>query len=110
MGALFCDSTNAANTPAQLTETGSLLGASSPVPSMDLRKGFYNGGTPRLGPCGSVTDLEIDPPHVNIQNGRPQFTDENEGFGGWISRMVGRGEGSIRSGKSGRYNTLDQEE
>ncbi|POS85756.1 MFS general substrate transporter [Erysiphe pulchra] len=114
MGALFGDATVTANTPAQLAETGSLLGASSPVPSMDLRRGIYSGGTPRLGPSNSLSGLDIDPPHVNIQNGKPRYTDDNdgisEGLGGWISRVVGRGEGSIRSGISGRYNTLDQDE
>ncbi|RKF64997.1 Sugar transporter STL1 [Erysiphe neolycopersici] len=114
MGALFGDATMTANTPAQLAETGSLLGASSPVPSMDLRRGVYSGGTPRLGPSNAISGLDIDPPHVNIQNGKPRYTDDidgvNEGLGGWISRVVGRGEGSIRSGISGRYNTLDQDE
>ncbi|CCU76056.1 monosaccharide transporter [Blumeria hordei DH14] len=114
MGALFGDATNAVSTPAQIAETGSLLGASSPVPSMDLRRGQFGGGTPRLGPTISSPGIEYDPPHVNIQNGKPQYSEDNdsvlEGVGGWLSRMVGRGDGSIRSGKSGRYNQLDQEE
>lgn len=114
MGALFGDATVTANTPAQLAETGSLLGACSPVPSMDLRRGMYSGGTPRLGPSSAIAGLDIDPPHVNIQNGKPRYTEDNdglsEGLGGWISRVVGRGEGSIRSGKSGRYNALDQDD
>ncbi|RKF81512.1 Sugar transporter STL1 [Golovinomyces cichoracearum] len=114
MGALFGDSTNATNTPAQLAETGSLLGTSSPVPSMDLRRGIYTGGTPRLGPSSIIQGVDIDPPYVNILNGKPQYTEDtdsiHDGIGGWISRMVGRSDGSTRSGMSGRYNVLDQNE
>ncbi|KAI1006933.1 hypothetical protein K3495_g1286 [Podosphaera aphanis] len=113
MGSIFGDATTM-NTPAQYAETGSLLGASSPVPSMDLRRGLYSGGTPRFGPSSAIPGLDIDPPHVNIQNGKPQYAEDNEnnteGVGGWISRMVGRGEGSIRSSKSWKYNTLEQED
>lgn len=96
------------------------MGISSPVPSMDLRRGIYGvGGPPSLGPSSAIPGLEIDPPHVEIQNGKPVYSDSirgetdsvSEGVGGWISRMVGRGEqsdaGSVRSGQ---YKQLDNEE
>ena len=131
MDILFGDATTAMPTPQTRAETGSLMGISSPVPSMDLRRGIvgptqqtYSG----LGPGSAIPGLDIDPPHVSIVNGKPQYTayDENgdaegtDGVGGWISRMVNRnrGEGSssrgsIRSGNSGRsakYKPLDNED
>jgi len=120
MDALFGDATTAMPTPATRAETGSLMGVSSPVPSMDLR-----GATPRyinsLGPSSAIPGLDIDPPHVSIVNGKPQYAEDEEageGVGGWISRMVSRtrdgaSSSSVRSGKSGgtgKYKALDQDE
>lgn len=122
MDALFGDATTAMPTPA--LEAGSLRGANSPIPPMDLRRGMY-GSSPGpsngngLGPANAIPGLEIDPPHVSIVNGKPQYAGDddstNEGVGGWISRMVKRTKdgGSIRSGKSGRsgsYKPVDQDE
>lgn len=123
MDTLFGDATTAMPTPATRAETGSLLGVNSPVPSMDLR-GVVN-ATPRfansLGPAGAIPGLDIDPPHVSIVNGKPQYAEDEEGgegVGGWISRMVNRNKdgassSSVRSGKSGgtgKYKALDQDE
>lgn len=118
MDQLFGDSTTAMGTPATRAETGSLMGVNSPVPSMDLRRGIY--GTPQtgpsaLGPSNAIPGLDIDPPHVNIVDGKPQYQppeNEGEGVGGWISRMVNRDGGSIRSGQSGngKYKPLDQDD
>jgi hypothetical protein len=121
MDAIFGDATTAVATPNTLPETGSLLGASSPVPSMDLRRGIQSGGPQfdGLGPASAIPGLEIDPPHVSIVNGKPQYAseaDSSEGVGGWISRIVSRTRGdsaSVRSGRTGdnsRYKPLDQEE
>lgn len=73
-----------------------------------------------FGPTSAIPGLDIDPPHVSIKNGKPQYAGDEEageGVGGWISRMVkrnGDGEGesvrSGKSGKSGKYKPLDQEE
>lgn len=116
MDALFGDATTAMPTPATQAETGSLM-AGSPVPSMDLRRGIIGQmGSGRLGPSNAIPGLDIEPPHVNIQNGKPQYGDDDstsEGVGGWISRMVKKNkgdEGSVRSGKSGQYKPLDQDE
>ena len=118
MDTLFGDATTAMPTPATRAETGSLMGVASPLPSMDLRRGVY-GGTPSvqgIGASNAIPGLDIDPPHVDIKNGKPQYGDaesQSEGVGGWISRMVNRNKdnGSIRSGRSGAgsYKALDQD-
>ena len=118
---LFGDATTAMPTPQTRAETGSLMGVSSPVPSMDLRRGVHGAGpsfTPGLGPANAIPGLDIDPPHVSIVNGKPQYGEDDgngEGVGGWISRMVQKAkgdEGSVRSGKSGnsKYKPLGQDE
>jgi len=125
MDILFGDATTAMPTPQTRAETGSLMGLGSPTGSVDLRRGIL-GSTPQshpgLGPSNAIPGLDIDPPHVSIVNGKPQYAadgenGEGEGVGGWISRMVSRnradGDGSIMSGKSarsGQYKPLDQEE
>lgn len=115
MDTLFGDATTAMPTPITRAETGSLMGTSSPVPSMDLRRGVP-GGLGDFGPSSAIPGLDIDPPHVPIKNGKPQYAggedESGEGVGGWISRMVKKtkGEGdSIKSGNS-KYKPLDQED
>ncbi len=121
MDALFGDATTAMPTPATRGLNTPLMGNSSPVPSMDLRRGII--GAAGLGPANAIPGLDIDPPHVNIQDGKPVYSEDadstNEGVGGWISRMVKRGDGgeggSMRSGVSGSvagsgYKQVGQEE
>ncbi|KAH8820468.1 MFS sugar transporter-like protein [Xylogone sp. PMI_703] len=114
MDTLFGDATTTQTTPAIRSETGSLLGNNSPMPSMEARLGGPSG----IGPSSAIPGLDIDPPHVMIRNGRPQYStggtpveedDEDKSTGGWISRMLNRNKdsGSIKSGK---YRALDQEE
>jgi hypothetical protein len=124
MDVLFGDATTAMPTPIARAEEGSLMGVSSPVPSMDLRRGIQGAGPSYangLGPANAIPGLDIDPPHVSIVNGKPQYAEDEEsgeGVGGWISRMVNRTRGdggSVRSGRSGKsgngkYKPLDQEE
>jgi len=116
MDLLFGDATTAMPTPQTRAETGSLMGGvSSPVPSMDLRRGVY--GTPQVGPSGlgpanAIPGLDIDPPNVSIVNGKPQYQpadneSQSEGVGGWISRMVNRDNGK---GENGKYKPLDQDD
>ena len=118
MDMLFGDATTAMPTPITRAEEGSLMGVNSPVPSMDLRRGMQGGGPGNgLGPASAIPGLDIDPPHVSIVNGKPQYAEEEgngEGVGGWISRMVNRAGGdssSVRSGRSanGKYKPLDQD-
>jgi hypothetical protein len=121
MDMLFGDATTTMPTPTARAETGSLMGVSSPVPSMDLRRGVQGVGPSYgngLGPANAIPGLDIDPPHVSIVNGKPQYAEEEgngEGVGGWISRMVNRAKGesgSVRSGRSdnSKYKPLDQDE
>jgi hypothetical protein len=113
MDMLFGDATTAMPTPAARAETGSLMGG-SPVPSMDLRRGIP--GPSGFSSANAIPGLDIDPPHVSIRNGKPQYAaddEPNEGVGGWISRMVNRNGGderSVKSRKSAQYKPLDQEE
>lgn len=115
MNMLFGDATSVATTPATRAETGSLIAASSPIPSMDLRRGVPSSVENGLGQSSAIPGLDIDPPNVNIRNGVPQYSGaqgSDEGVGGWISRMVTRstkGKGS-NSGTSSRYKPLDQED
>ncbi|CZT08812.1 related to sugar transport protein STP1 [Rhynchosporium agropyri] len=131
MDVLFGDATTAMPTPQARAESGLLMGgASSPVPSMDLRRGIMGGSggqPPHLGASNAIPGLDIDPPHVRIENGKPIFGsvdngngEGGEGVGGWISRMVkraaGDGEGSSGGGsrgssvKSGKYKALNDDE
>ncbi|KAM3077421.1 Ribulose bisphosphate carboxylase large chain [Clarireedia jacksonii] len=110
MDMLFGDATTAMPTPATRAETGSLMGPGSPVPSVDLRRGYNSNG---IGPSSAIPGLDIDPPNISIVNGKPQFAadeESGEGVGGWISRMVNRSKGEGDSIKSGRYKPLDQDE
>jgi hypothetical protein len=92
MDTLFGDATTAMPTPNARAETGSLMGASSPVPSMDLRRGIQGGGLNDFGPSSAIPGLDIDPPHVSIKNGKPQYgegDESTEGVGGWIVSFFG---------------------
>jgi hypothetical protein len=115
MDAIFGDATTALPTPSGRSL---MSGVSSPVPSMDLRRGMHGtpgGGPSAIGPSSAIPGLDIDPPDVLIKNGKPQYagsvhgSDTGEGVGGWISRMVNRGkdDGSIKSGK---YKPVGQDD
>jgi hypothetical protein len=80
---------------------------------MDLRPGVVGGSG--IGPSSAIPGFNIDPPHVSIVNGKPQFAPDegSEGVGGWISRIVTRSRGdggSVRSGGSGsgQYKPVGQ--
>lgn len=105
MDSLFGDATTAMGTPSVRSETGSIYGgrATSPVPSFDLRG--------RAGPELAIPPMDIDPPHVNMIDGKPQIPQarsesQSRGrVGDWLNRMTGRG----TSGSRGpAYERLDQ--
>lgn len=80
---------------------------------MDLRRPGQSGGLGEFGPSSAIPGLDIDPPHVPIKNGKPQYAgddESSEGVGGWISRMVKGNRNDGESVKSGKYKPLDQEE
>ncbi|KAI1130313.1 sugar transporter-domain-containing protein [Nemania abortiva] len=108
MDSLFGDASTAIGTPGVRSETGSLVRAGSPVPSLDLR------GRP-LGPDVNIPPLDIDPPVVNMVDGKPTPRLRSESrnsrgrVGEWLSRMVGQTRGSSSSPAGGaRYTALDQ--
>ncbi|KAI0882436.1 sugar transporter-domain-containing protein [Annulohypoxylon maeteangense] len=106
MDSLFGDASTAVGTPGVRSETGSLVRAGSPVPSLDLR------GRP-LGPDANIPPMDIDPPVLNIIDGKPQLRSESQSsrgrVGEWLTRMVGQNRGTSSSPAAGaRYAPLDQ--
>jgi sugar porter (SP) family MFS transporter len=113
MNALFGDATSVMPTPSSAVEADALYSASrSPVPSLDMNRAS-------IGADHAIPGLNIDPPNVNVQNGRPQLSRQGssqtgEGLSGWISNMVNRNRdqgdrGSQRSG-GGSYKPVGQDE
>lgn len=103
MNALFGDATTAMPTPSTQAERGSLMGVGSPVPSLSLGRqpGQFN-------PDNAIPGLDIDPPDVQHENGKPVYTqNRNEGLGGWISSMVNRNKDNKDSTD---YRQLGQDE
>ena len=91
-------------------ETGSLIRNGSPVSSMDLRR-----GSPALYVQGdNDSNLDIDPPHVDIRNGRPRYSKKSSGdtAPSIMSRMTGmlRGDRSASGSRDGRYRPVGQQE
>ena len=107
MNSLFGDATTMAPTPETLAEAESLFGdARSPVPSFRLGDDGVDGSN--IDP--NVPDLDIDPPAVEVQDGKPilsKDSEREEGVGGWISNLVKKGNGDDGSGK---YKRVGQDE
>lgn len=112
MNRIFGDATTMP-TPATRAETEPLAPEISPVPPMDL------GPAPDpvedgLRSSRAIPGLNVDPPSVEIRNGRPQYSHATgEGVGGWISRILTRGAGGNRgenNGNRSRYRPLDQQD
>lgn len=108
MNVLFGDATSQMPTPASNAETNVLYGqAGSPVPSLHIGQ---------HGAESAIPGLDINPPHVNVENGKPSYPQQaqkREGLGGWISKMVRRtqgqtGTGGARSGARGQYGRLGE--
>lgn len=108
MNVLFGDASTAMPTPATEGERGSLMGAGSPVPSLDIRRQHGQFGTD-----SAIPGLDIDPPSLSnsgpSKSGHPGShagSNRGEGIGGWISNMVNRNRGTA-NGQS-QYKRLDQ--
>ena len=84
-----------------------MSGARSPVPSLDIRRGS------NFTADNAIPGLDINPPAVPVENGKPQLPPEapsqNGGLGGWISRMAQRTRGDKKDGGGG-YGRLGQNE
>ncbi|KAI9699376.1 MAG: hypothetical protein M1836_002987 [Candelina mexicana] len=110
MDQLFGDATTAMPTPATLPERESLMGVGSPVPSLDIRR-----GSPGVfGVGNAIPGLNIEPPTVSVENGKPQLAngkkenDHTEGFGSWVARTLRRGHAK-GDGTDPRYKRLGQD-
>lgn len=55
--------------------------------------------------------MDLQPPDVDIQDGKPILNERGEGVGGWISNVVKRakGEDPNTQGGSGRYKRVGQD-
>lgn len=115
MNLLFGDATSVMGTPASRAENASLFsgrGDASPVPSLSLGE---------HGADSAIPGLDIDPPNVQIKDGKPILSRQNsssEGLGGWISNLAKRAQsggeavvGSVRSSRGsifGSYKPVGQ--
>lgn len=102
MNVLFGDATSQMTTPASRV---SGMRDSSPVPSMTLGQ---------HGADAAIPGLDIDPPKVRIEHGRPvlsrhsSHSSRQEGLGGWISNMINRGRNSEGQSRGASYSRVDQ--
>ncbi|KAJ5888868.1 Mitochondrial substrate/solute carrier [Penicillium taxi] len=112
MNVLFGDATTAMPTPATDGERGSLMGAGSPIPSLDIRRQYG-----QFGNESAIPGLDIDPPLLNQDHDGPnkpglsssqQGSSRGEGFGGWISKMVNRQQAGSTSQSYSRLEQGDQ--
>jgi len=113
MNALFGDATTAMPTPATQGEHGSLMGAGSPVSSLDIRR--QHG---QFGPESAIPGLDIDPPNLHhADSSRPSHSVSQEdssrraeGIGGWISNMINYHKGSGAKVDGRQYRRIEQDE
>lgn len=112
MNILFGDASTAMPTPATEGERGSLMGAGSPVPSLDIRRQHGQFGTE-----SAIPGLDIDPPSLSNsgpgKSGHPGSqagSSRGEGIGGWISNMVNRHRGAGAGTGQSQYRRLEQGE
>ncbi|KAK8077474.1 hypothetical protein PG996_003644 [Apiospora saccharicola] len=90
MGSLFGDNTTAMASPSVRSETGSIYRVSSP-------DGSFRG---RPGPTDDIPPMSIDPPVLNVIDGKPHLRSESGSrgrVGEWLGRMVGRDRGGSSS-------------
>ncbi|KAK6825156.1 hypothetical protein PG987_012650 [Apiospora arundinis] len=104
MGSLFGDNTTAMASPSVRSETGSIYRVSSP-------DGSFRG---RPGPTDDIPPMSIDPPVLNVIDGKPHLRSESGSrgrVGEWLGRMVGRDRGGSSSpaGRA-RYAPLEDNE
>jgi len=102
MNSLFGDATTIAPTPETLAEAASLFsGHRSPIGSLQLDD-----------PSEPIPDIDLQPPDVEVQDGKPIIREnQSEGIGGWISNVVKRAKGEDASeGGSGKYRRVADED
>ncbi|KAK0747533.1 hypothetical protein B0T21DRAFT_418219 [Apiosordaria backusii] len=107
MDVLFGDATRALGTPASSTpalhaESDPLVRSGSPIPPLDIRG---RASPVRFGPGNAIPGLNIDPPSEIADPKTQSSRQQNRGgLGGWLSRIMGRGEPS----SGGQYRPIDQ--
>ncbi|TEA22733.1 MFS glucose transporter mfs1 [Colletotrichum sidae] len=100
MDSLFGDATTVMGTPSVHAETGSLMGAGSPVGSIS-----YRGRPGNFTAQSAIPGLSLDPP--DIPDGKDPDGEASSTISGWVSRVVGRTRDQSSSG-SGRYAPVNQ--
>ncbi|KAK1761362.1 hypothetical protein QBC47DRAFT_449362 [Echria macrotheca] len=105
MDSLFGDATTVrgtpvASTPAVHPEHDALVRSGSPVPPLDIR------GRPRFTASSALPGLPIEPPE-DVDRKRSVSRSQSGGFGGWLSRLVGRRKPG-GSSRGGEYEALNQ--
>jgi hypothetical protein len=112
MNVLFGDASTAMPTPATEGERGSLMGAGSPVPSLDIHRQYG-----QIGAESAIPGLDIDPPSLSssgpsktARGGSHTGNTRGEGIGGWISNMVNRHRGPSAGSSQSQYRRLNQGE
>ncbi|KAJ5105145.1 Mitochondrial substrate/solute carrier [Penicillium alfredii] len=112
MNVLFGDASTAMPTPTTEGERGSLMGAGSPIPSLDIRRQYSQSGAEN-----TIPGLDINPQSLShegtTKHGRPNYhpgSARGEGIGGWISNMVSRHREAGHGGSSSQYRRLEQGE
>ncbi|KAF2660200.1 MFS monosaccharide transporter-like protein [Lophiostoma macrostomum CBS 122681] len=108
MNSIFGDATSVMPTPQTLAEAESLFsGNRSPVPALDI-------GSGRAGADSAIPGLDIDPPDLEVEDGKPLIKADgegSEGIGGWITNMVKRGKNNGEGdSSSGKYKRVGQDE
>lgn len=103
MDTIFGEAPGTMPTPATQAERGSLMGVGSPVPSLDI---------PRGPPLDGIPRLDIDQPSKTAESSKyqaPEAKSENNGVGGWITRMFqgGRGGNKGDTGRGVQYRRLE---
>jgi hypothetical protein len=99
MNSLFGDATTIAPTPETRAEAESLFSGNRSPSSF------------RLGDQGDeVPEMDLQPPDVDVQDGKPILNERGEGVGGWISNVVKRAKGEDPNtlGGSGKYRRVGQ--
>lgn len=113
MDQIFGDATRAMPTPVTSSERQPLTGGQisglnsshgvigSPISALDIRRGVND---------DSIPELDINPPEVLVENGRPilsrRASRNSEGVGGWITKMVKRN----KPDEEGDYKKLGQKD
>ncbi|RYO86579.1 hypothetical protein DL766_003426 [Monosporascus sp. MC13-8B] len=103
MDSLFGDASTAMGTPGIRSESDVNIRAGSPIPSLDLRG--------RIASDANIPPVDIEPPTVNMIDGRPRYRSESRDsrgrVGEWLTRMVGQNRGGSPA-SGARYAPIDQ--